>query len=101
MYGKGVIAPWNIVKYNILSGKGPELYGTEPWSFYLINGALNFNLVWAFALLAPLLLLLNVRMETNLKKKGGIVATIYLWLAVFIVQPHKVRNLGDFWDLEH
>lgn len=45
-YNKLVIAPWNIVKYNVLGGNGPELYGTEPFSFYIINGFLNFNIVW-------------------------------------------------------
>lgn len=45
-YGSLVIAPWNIVKYNVLSGNGPDLYGTEPFSFYIINGFLNFNIVW-------------------------------------------------------
>lgn len=45
-YGKFVIAPVNIVMYNIFGGAGPNLYGTEPFSFYLINGFVNFNLVW-------------------------------------------------------
>lgn len=45
-YGKLVIAPFNIVKYNVLGGAGPNLYGTEPFSFYFINGFLNFNIVW-------------------------------------------------------
>lgn len=45
-YGVTVIAPWNIVKYNVFGGAGPNLYGTEPWSFYFINGFLNFNIIW-------------------------------------------------------
>lgn len=45
-YGRLVIAPWNIVKYNVFGGAGPNLYGTEPFSFYLINGFLNFNIIW-------------------------------------------------------
>lgn len=45
-FGKLVVAPWNIVKYNVLGGAGPNLYGTEPFSFYLINGFLNFNIIW-------------------------------------------------------
>ena len=35
------------------------LAGTEPWSFYLFNCLLNFNLTFVFALLAPLLLVRN------------------------------------------
>lgn len=46
-YGRMVIAPWNIVKYNVFGGAGPDLYGREPFSFYFINGFLNFNIVWA------------------------------------------------------
>lgn len=46
IYGRLVVAPYNIVKYNVLGGAGPELYGTEPFSFYLINGLLNFNVIW-------------------------------------------------------
>lgn len=45
-FGKIVIAPLNIIKYNIFSGTGPNLYGTEPYWFYLVNGFLNFNFVW-------------------------------------------------------
>lgn len=91
MYGKTVLAPWNIVSYNILSNKGPDLYGTEPWSFYFINGTLNFNVMFAFALFSPLFLIGNWRLEENGRKKGVVVATLFLWLGVFVVQPHKVR----------
>lgn len=46
LYGRLTIAPLNIVKYNVFGEAGPNLYGTEPFSFYLINGFLNFNFVW-------------------------------------------------------
>lgn len=45
-YNKLVIAPWNLVRYNVFGGRGSELYGTEPFSFYIINGFLNFNIIW-------------------------------------------------------
>ncbi|KAI5122384.1 hypothetical protein M0805_004141 [Coniferiporia weirii] len=53
-YGRLTIVPWNIVKYNIFGGsaRGPDLYGTEPWHFYLYNLLLNFNVVTPLALLA-------------------------------------------------
>ena len=55
-YGKLVIASLNIVKYNVLSDHGPDLYGTEPWTYYLFNGLLNFNVAFILALLVwPLL----------------------------------------------
>lgn len=43
-YGKIVIAPLNIVLYNVFSSHGANLYGTEPWTFYFLNLTLNFNL---------------------------------------------------------
>ena len=45
-YGKFVVTPWNILKYNVFGGAGPNLYGTEPFSFYFYNGFVNFNFIW-------------------------------------------------------
>lgn len=52
-YRKTVIVPLNIVLYNVFGGegKGPDIYGTEPWWFYLANLALNFNVLLPLALL--------------------------------------------------
>ena len=52
-YKKLAIIPLNIIIYNVISasnGKGPDIYGTEPWYFYFINLFLNFNFVWILAL---------------------------------------------------
>ena len=38
------------LSYNVLTDHGPDLYGTEPASFYLFNGLLNFNFVFPAAL---------------------------------------------------
>ena len=35
----------------MFTSHGPDLYGTEPATFYLINGFLNFNFVFLAALL--------------------------------------------------
>lgn len=52
-YGRVVIAPLNIVLYNVFSSsRGPDLYGTEPWHFYFVNGFLNFNFVFPLALVS-------------------------------------------------
>ena len=59
-YGRILCTPLNIVLYNVFGGRGPELYGTEPWSYYLLNGALNFNVLFPVALAAPLLALVKV-----------------------------------------
>jgi len=57
-YRKLAIVPANIVLYNVFSGsgKGPNIFGTEPWWFYCANLLLNFNLVFVLSLMsAPLL----------------------------------------------
>lgn len=52
-YKKFTFAPWNLLKYNVFgSERGPDLYGTEPWYFYLFNGIINFNIVFVAALVS-------------------------------------------------
>lgn len=55
-YGRLVLSPLNIVMYNVFTSHGPDLYGTEPWYFYVINGFLNFNIMFVAALFTPLAL---------------------------------------------
>jgi alpha-1,2-mannosyltransferase len=90
--------PWNIVKYNIFGGegRGPDIYGTEPWYFYFQNLLLNFNIWFVLALLALPVFLLKKKFGSA--RDGGIVggmrtvifmSPFYLWLAIFSFQPHK------------
>jgi alpha-1,2-mannosyltransferase len=53
-YQKLEVVPLNIVLYNVFSGpgRGPNIYGTEPWWFYLANLTLNFNLLLPLALIS-------------------------------------------------
>ncbi|XP_053546083.1 alpha-1,2-mannosyltransferase ALG9 isoform X2 [Bombina bombina] len=94
-YGKLVIAPLNIVLYNVFTPHGPDLYGTEPWTFYFINGFLNFNVVFALALLAiPLTSLMeHLLQKINIQNLGKpywlTLAPMYIWLLIFFAQPHK------------
>ncbi|KAF2012163.1 glycosyltransferase family 22 protein [Aaosphaeria arxii CBS 175.79] len=96
-YKKLVCVPFNIVLYNVFSGgsKGPNIYGVEPWHFYVRNLILNFN-IWFLLALGALPLLLfqhlirqrSVSMQTLLR--GTVfVSPFYLWLAIFTLQPHK------------
>ncbi|KAK6735534.1 hypothetical protein RB195_018628 [Necator americanus] len=102
------MAPLNIVLYNVFSEHGPDLYGTEPISFYLKNLILNWNIV---ALLSPLALPLSglnylcswKALEKH--KKWGIpvrlsywrhysplfllFASFSTWCIIFFNQPHK------------
>lgn len=95
-YKKLVVVPWNIVWYNVLSGGGgPDLYGTEPWHFYLRNLFLNFHIWLLLALLSmPLLFVQHFASAKDATKPSylrGIVflSPFYLWLAIFTLQPHK------------
>nr|POE93595.1 alpha-1,2-mannosyltransferase alg9 [Quercus suber] len=95
-YKKLHFVPLNIVFYNVLSGRGgPDLYGTEPWHFYLRNLALNFHIWLPVALSAlPLLLVQHFTSAYGATKANymrGVVflSPFYLWLAIFTLQPHK------------
>ncbi|KAI1740813.1 glycosyltransferase family 22 protein [Xylaria scruposa] len=87
------VVPWNIVKYNIFSSTGgPNLYGTEPWTFYFRNLAINFNIWFILALLSvPLFVLQKIFAS---KQQLGLrtvvfLAPFYMWLGIFTLQPHK------------
>lgn len=91
------IVPLNIVLYNIFSGpgKGPEIYGTEPWHFYIRNLLLNFNIWFVLAILSmPLFILQKIStahrgsIQTGLRTLA-FMSPFYLWLGIFSFQPHK------------
>ncbi|KAJ7269399.1 glycosyltransferase family 22 protein [Mycena haematopus] len=104
-YGKLVIVPWNIVKYNIFGGaeRGPDLYGVSPWNFYLLNLILNFNVLTPFAMLS--LPSLGITYFVDRKRLGLIkpsadqsspftvlalrLAPFYLWAGILTSQAHK------------
>ncbi|XP_076034373.1 alpha-1,2-mannosyltransferase ALG9-like isoform X2 [Oratosquilla oratoria] len=94
-YGRFVVAPVNIVLYNVFTSHGPDLYGTEPWHFYFINGFLNFNFVFLAALLPlPLNMIFQYFIQPQKKNATGLplwlsLLPLYAWLLVFLVQPHK------------
>ncbi|GAA5967449.1 hypothetical protein JCM11641_000549 [Rhodosporidiobolus odoratus] len=105
-YRKFAVVPLNIIKYNLFpsAGAGPELYGTEPWYFYLLNGLLNFNILLPLALAS--LPLLAVTAQLDLKRFGDMrdrvpgqthpavslairLVPLHLYLAALTLQSHK------------
>ena len=96
-YRKLAVVPWNLVAYNVFGGKdkGPEIFGTEPWDFYVRNLLLNFNMWFILAMaIAPLLLVQALFMEQSTTKQTVLrtvtfSAPFYLWFAIFTLQPHK------------
>ncbi|PQK17306.1 hypothetical protein BB8028_0007g05010 [Beauveria bassiana] len=95
-YKKMAVVSWNIVKYNIFSSTGgPDLYGTEPWTFYFKNLALNYNIWFVLALLAlPLFVVQKLVSPSGHGFQTGLraivfLAPFYMWLGIFTMQPHK------------
>lgn len=89
--------PWNIVEYNVLgaSSKGPNIYGTEPWHYYIRNLILNFGIWFPLAMVAPPLIILQHILGTQPVSHASVLRTLtyasplYLWFGIFTAQPHK------------
>ena len=62
-FGRLLVAPLNIVFYNVFGKGGPDLYGTEKFSYYIFNGILNFNILFPFALLGTGMGLVKVKIH--------------------------------------
>lgn len=96
-YRKMELVPLNIVLYNVFSGpgRGPDIYGTEPWHFYIRNLLLNFNIWFVLAVAAlPLFVLQKLFSGSGGGVQTGLRTVIfmspfYLWLGIFSLQPHK------------
>jgi len=96
-YGKPVLPTLNIVLYNVFTSHGPDLYGTEPWTYYLFNGVLNFNIMFPAALISlPVIYFTSLVLGERCVPASGtripfLISQLglYLWLIVFWLQPHK------------
>lgn len=104
-YGRFTFPTLNIIFYNLFSSNGPDLYGTEPASYYFLNLFLNFNFFTPLALLSLPALFVTYNFDfrrlgkTQLKPKEGEtspytllavrLSPFYLWLAILTLQSHK------------
>ncbi|XP_013415358.1 alpha-1,2-mannosyltransferase ALG9 [Lingula anatina] len=91
-YGKLVVASLNIVLYNVFSQHGPDIYGVEPWTFYFINGFLDFNFVFLMALITlPFCLLVKhiLKQSDRVLPLWLSTAPMYIWILIFFTRPHK------------
>ncbi|KAI9370811.1 Alg9-like mannosyltransferase family-domain-containing protein [Aspergillus egyptiacus] len=94
---KLTVVPWNIVAYNVFGGegRGPDIFGTEPWTFYIRNLLLNFNIWFVLAISVGPLLLLQALFRPQATNKETLLRTItlispfYMWFGIFTIQPHK------------
>jgi alpha-1,2-mannosyltransferase len=91
-YQRLVLPAWNIVKYNVLSSdKDSTLYGTEPWSFYALNLALNFNVAALLAVpgILAAVVALPAHYETPKLLRAAYLSPLYIWMLIMFLQPHK------------
>uniref|UniRef100_A0A915KWU3 Mannosyltransferase n=1 Tax=Romanomermis culicivorax TaxID=13658 RepID=A0A915KWU3_ROMCU len=81
-YDQIALTPWNIVKYNVFGAqRGPDLYGTEPWTYYVKNLLINWNLA---------ILLMFLGMVVSKPRRFFLLQVgLLTWFAVFFKQPHK------------
>ncbi|EGV65001.1 mannosyltransferase [Yamadazyma tenuis] len=84
-YKKYVLIPLNIVLYNVFGGEGegPEIFGVEPLSYYILNLLLNFNI---FAILGYLGTIITFKWNKNY---FVISMPLIIWSGIFFSQPHK------------
>jgi alpha-1,2-mannosyltransferase len=83
-YDRIVSPTWNILIYNTKSG-GDELYGVEPWMYYIKNLLLNFNYtVVGITAVIPLFLLKQANSSLL-----TLLVPMYLWLAIVGPRSHK------------
>ncbi|SMN19772.1 similar to Saccharomyces cerevisiae YNL219C ALG9 Mannosyltransferase, involved in N-linked glycosylation [Maudiozyma saulgeensis] len=81
-YGKFASVSWNILFYNVLNAdenSGPNIFGVEPWYYYLLNLVLNF----------PLPVLLFSFVGLTHVSLAPLWISFTLWMVIFIMQPHK------------
>lgn len=90
-YKRIVLPAWKIIEYNVLSGETDStLYGTEPRSFYVMNLALNFNVIAALAIPGVLFTcLLPAHYPTSKLQLLTYLSPLYIWLAIMFSQAHK------------
>eukprot|EP00903_Cladosiphon_okamuranus_P015722 g14512.t1 len=96
-YGRSTSPTFNILKYNVFDageGRGDELYGVEPASYYVKNLFLNTSVAFPLAVALPLLAVPLYPMadkvaKSELRQKLLMCSPGLLWLAIMFVKPHK------------
>ena len=92
-----MVVPWRLVFYNIFAGKdrGPDIFGTEPYHYYIRNLLLNFNIWFVLAVAVAPLVFLQSRFRQGKTLKQSMLRTyvsispFYIWTTIFTLQPHK------------
>ncbi|XP_074592962.1 alpha-1,2-mannosyltransferase ALG9-like [Brevipalpus obovatus] len=94
-YGKLVLAPLNIILYNVFTSHGANLYGVEPWSYYFVNAFLNFNIILATCFLSLPLMGLSKLLRGKSRKDAItinhwiVLISLALFFTTLSLQAHK------------
>ena len=86
-----------MVSYNLFSGssRGPDIFGTEAWHFYVRNLLLNFNAWFILAACCGPLFLLQllpgwrIALRVHFLRSIMLITPFYMWLVIFSAQAHK------------
>lgn len=84
-----LFVPFNIVLYNVFTveGEGPDIFGVEPLSYYILNLLLNLNVVFILGYLGAVV---NPYIsEKKYRATFGSSVPILVWSFIFFRQPHK------------
>lgn len=86
-YNKVLLVPLNIVFYNVFGGEGegPEIFGVEPFSYYVLNLLVNFNIV---AVLGYIGIIVNPFLY-KMAPAANVSLPLLIWSGIFFLQPHK------------
>lgn len=101
-YDKITIPIINLILYNALGqgggGKGADLYGVEPWTYYVRNLLLNLNGVAILGIVAsPIIALIDLVTGFNQQNKNGgerysfglLLLPMFMTLGLFMSMAHK------------
>lgn len=83
-----LFVPANIVLYNVfaLEGEGPLIFGVEPFSYYVKNMVLNFNIAFPLSAFG---VVINLFLGNPTQTTIAVSIPLGIWLIIFFSQPHK------------
>lgn len=87
-YKQFMFIPINIVLYNVFGGEGegPEIFGVEPLSYYVLNLALNFHVIFPLGVAG---MALNPMISQGKEFSTLVSMQLIVWMGIFFSQPHK------------
>ncbi|KAH3672434.1 hypothetical protein WICMUC_004270 [Wickerhamomyces mucosus] len=92
-YKKLEIIPLNIVLYNVINSNdqsGPNIFGVEPFSYYIKNILINFNFIGITGYLSILIIpIFQLIFKEESLINFVVIIELFVWSIIFGSQPHK------------